>query len=114
MSSRRSSNKENKDRLSSFGQRLQSLSDTFYSTILEDPKEKKHQIKNAKEFEHLQISQYENFTFDECSTSQITSNDDFSFTFHSIDQPKKPRKHQVKSSEELLSNKIFFLFRRNE
>jgi hypothetical protein len=81
-SSRRSSNK---NRLSSFGQRLQSLSDTFYSTILEDSKETTHQIKNAKEFEHLQKSQYDNFTFDECSTS----NDDFSFTFHSIDQPKK-------------------------
>ena len=98
MSSRRSLNKENEKRLSSFGQRLQSLSDTFYSTILEDSKDKKYQIKNANEFEHLQTSQYDNFTFDECSTSQITSNDDFSFTFHSNDQTKiqkKPRKHQV-------------------
>ena len=53
MSSHRSSNKENKDRLSTFGQRLQSLSDTFYSTILEDSKEKKFGIKNAKELEDI-------------------------------------------------------------
>jgi hypothetical protein len=98
MSSRRSLKKENEDRLSSFGQRLQSLSDTFYSTILEDSTDKKPHIKSAKEFEHLQTSQDNNFTFDECSASQVTSNDNFSFTFHSNDQTKiqkKPRKHQV-------------------
>jgi hypothetical protein len=89
MNSRRSLNKENEDRLSNFGQRLQSLSDTFYSTILEDSKEnEKIQIKNAKELEDLNSH---DFTFDQCSISQITSNDNFSFTFHSIDQPK----HQV-------------------
>jgi hypothetical protein len=95
MSSRRHTfNKENEDRLSSFGQRLQSLSDTFYSTILQDSKEKKIQIKNAKQLEDFESN---DFTFDECSTTQITSNDDFSFTFHSIDQPKisKSQKHQV-------------------
>ncbi len=94
MNSRRSLNKENEDRLSSFGQRLQSLSDTFYSTILEDSKEnKKIQIKNAKQLEDFQSN---DFTFDECSTTQITSNDNFSFTFHSFDQPKI-QKHQVRS-----------------
>jgi hypothetical protein len=41
VNSRRSLNKENEDRLSSFGQRLQSLSETFYSTSLEDSKENK-------------------------------------------------------------------------
>lgn len=83
MNSRRSLNE---DRLSTFGQRLQSLSDTFYSTILEEPKEKKIQIKNAQQLEDFQSN---DFTFDECSSTQITSNDNFSFTFHSLDQPKK-------------------------
>ena len=99
MSSNRSINKENENRLSSFGQRLQSLSDSFYSTILEDSKEQKPQIKNARELEHLRTSKYEDFTFDECSISRVTSNDDFSFTFHSIEQPKKQksRKNQVEN-----------------
>jgi hypothetical protein len=104
MNSRRSLNKENEDRLSNFGQRLQSLSDTFYSTILEDSKEnKKIQIKNAKELEDFNCN---DFTFDECATSQITSNDNFSFTFHSIDQPNKQKsqKHQVRSNK---SNSFF-------
>ncbi len=83
MNSRRSLNKENEDRLSSFGQRLQSLSDSFYSTILEDSKEEKLPISTAQQLEDFQCN---NFTFDECSTSQITSNDHFSFTFHSNDQ----------------------------
>ncbi len=48
-------------------------------------------IKNTKQLENFQY----NITFDECSTSQITSNDDFSFTFHSLDQPKI-QKHQVR------------------
>ncbi len=97
MSSRRSLNKETEDRLSSFGQRLQSLSDSFYSNILQDSKEQKPQVKSAQEFEHLRTSECEDFTFDECSISRVTSNDDFSFTFHSIEQPKtlKSRKHQV-------------------
>ncbi|CAF4815125.1 unnamed protein product, partial [Rotaria magnacalcarata] len=43
-------------------------------------------IKNAKQLEDFQTSQCEDFTFDQCSTSQLTSNDDFSFTFHSNDQ----------------------------
>jgi hypothetical protein len=97
MSYYRSFNKENEDRLSSFGQRLQSLSETFYSTILEDPKDKKILIKNAEELESLKTSSYEDFTFDEFSSSRITTNDNFSFTFHSIDQPKvkTSKKHQV-------------------
>ncbi|CAF1564561.1 unnamed protein product [Adineta steineri] len=96
MSSHRSINKENEKRLSSFGQRLQSLSDTFYSSILEDTKEQKPLIKNARELEHLRISECDDFTFNECSISQVTSNDNFSFTFHSLEQPKlqKTRKHQ--------------------
>ncbi|CAF1146796.1 unnamed protein product [Adineta steineri] len=96
MSSHRSINKENEKRLSSFGQRLQSLSDTFYSSILEDSKEQRPLIKNARELEHLRISECDDFTFNECSISQVTSNDNFSFTFHSLEQPKlqKTRKHQ--------------------
>ncbi|CAF1016607.1 unnamed protein product [Rotaria sp. Silwood1] len=86
MSNRRLINKENEDRLSLFGKRLQSLSESFYSTILEESPEKKIQIKNAKQFEELERSKNEDFTFDQCSTSRITSNDDFSFTFQSNDQ----------------------------
>jgi hypothetical protein len=88
--------KSSKDRLSSFGERLQSLSESFYSTILEESKENKFQIKNAKELEDFQC---QDFTFDQCSTNQLSSNDNFSFTFHSIDQTKfdqSNRKHQVK------------------
>ncbi len=82
-------NKEKDDHLSRFGQRLQSLSDSFYSTILEDSKEnQKIQIKNAKQLEDLNSH---DFTFDQCSISQITSNDNFSFTFHSIDQSKQTK-----------------------
>ncbi len=94
MSSRRSLNsKEKDDHLSRFGQRLQSLSDSFYSTILEDSKDnRKIQIKNAKELEDINSN---DFTFDQCSISQITSNDNFSFTFHSNDKSK-----QTKSSYE--------------
>jgi hypothetical protein len=97
MSSHRSVNKQNENRLSSFGERLQSLSDSFYSNILQDSKEEKPQVKSAQQFEHLRTSECEDFTFDECSISRVTSNDDFSFTFHSIEQPKtrKSRKHQV-------------------
>ncbi|UJR11698.1 hypothetical protein I4U23_015879 [Adineta vaga] len=95
------------NRLSTFGQRLQSLSDSFYSTILQDSKEdNKLQIKNAQQLEHLSKSTYKNntnddFTFDQCSISHLTSNDDFSFTFHSVEQPTTKvqnksfrRKHQ--------------------
>ncbi len=92
MSSRRSLNKQTEDHLSSFDQRLQSLNDTFYSTILEDSKDKKHQIKNAKEFEHLQTSQYNNLTFDKCSTS----NDDFSFFIQLITQKYKKNLEKIK------------------
>jgi hypothetical protein len=97
MSYCRSFNKENEDRLSSFSQRLQSLSETFYSTILEDPKDKKVVIQNAEQFESLKTSDYQDFTFDEFSSSRMTTNDNFSFTFHSIDQPKEKtsKKHQV-------------------
>ncbi|CAF3624489.1 unnamed protein product [Rotaria socialis] len=84
-------NKENEKSLSSFSKRLQSLSDSFYSTILEDSNNKKMQIKNAKQLEDFQTSQYEDFTFDQCSTSQLTSHDDFSFTFHSNDQAKSEK-----------------------
>lgn len=90
--------KEKNDRLSSFGERLQSLSELFYSTILEDSNDnKKIQIKNAKQLEDFETSKNEDFTFDQCSTSQITSNDNFSFTFYSIDQTKleKSKKLQV-------------------
>ncbi|CAF0733145.1 unnamed protein product [Adineta steineri] len=79
MSSHRSINKENEKRLSSF-----------------DTKKQKPLIKNARELEHLRISECDDFTFNECSISQVTSNDNFSFTFHSLEQPKlqKTRKHQ--------------------
>ncbi len=45
----------------------------------------KIQIKNAKELEDFRSN---DFTFDKYSTSQITSNHDFSFTFYSNGQPK--------------------------
>ena len=50
MSYDRSTKKEANTRLSLFGQRLQSLSDSFYSTILEDPKEKQL-IESADQFD---------------------------------------------------------------
>ncbi|CAF1165879.1 unnamed protein product [Rotaria sordida] len=100
MSKRRLGNKENEECLSSFGKRLQSLSDTFYSTIFEDRKDKKIEIKNAKQLEDLQTSEYEDFTFDQYSTSQITSNDDFSFTFHSINKTKT-EKSQIYQTKEI-------------
>ena len=102
MNSRRSLNEEKEHRLSTFGQRLQSLSDTFYSTILEDSNEKKNPIKNAKDLEDLNSN---DFTFDEYSKSDLISNDNFSFTFHSIEQPKnknKSDKHQVRSNQSSL------------
>jgi hypothetical protein len=86
------------NRLSTFGQRLQSLSDSFYSTILQDSKEDKAPIRNAQQLEHLTKSDYDDFTFDQCSISRVTSNDDFSFTFHSIEQPKS-RQHQVRPTK---------------
>ena len=93
MKSSRSINSEKDDRLSRFGQRLQSLSESFYSTILEEPKEKKIVIQNAKDLEELNST---NFTFDEYSNNDFLSNENFSFTFHSIEQqPKKKNKSQV-------------------
>ena len=66
----------------------------FIQQFLKIPKK----IKNVKQLENFQSNE---FTYDECSITKITSNDNFSFTFHSIDQPKLPkksRKHQVKKS----------------
>lgn len=76
------------NRLSTFGQRLQSLSDSFYSTILRDCHEDKAPIRSAAQLEHLPKADCDDFTFDQCSISRVTSYDDFSFTFHSLDQPK--------------------------
>lgn len=92
MKSSRSINSEKEDRLSRFGQRLQSLSESFYSTILEDPKENKKVIQNAKDLEEFNST---NFTFDEYSNNDLLSNENFSFTFHSIEPIKKSQKHQV-------------------
>jgi len=86
-------NSSSKDRLSSFGERLQSLSDSFYSTIVEESKENKFQIKTAKQLENVQC---QDFTFDQCSTNDLSSKDEFSFTFHSIDQTKIERKSSKK------------------
>ncbi|CAF1217048.1 unnamed protein product [Adineta ricciae] len=94
------------NRLSTFGERLQSLSDSFYSTILQDSKqESKFQVKNAQQLEnltktHSSEQNHDDFTFDQCSISHLTSNDDFSFTFHSIEQSKlqgnkSRQKHQI-------------------
>ena len=81
-----SSSKEG--RLSSFGQRLQSLSDTFYSNIVDDCQEKR-MIKTVRDFDGLEEIRSNEFTFDECSTHEMKSNDDFSFTFHSDDQNRR-------------------------
>ena len=90
--------KSSKDRLSSFGERLQSLSETFYSTILEESKENKFQIKNAKDLEDHQC---EDFTFDQCSTNQSSTSDNFSFTFHSIDQTKSGKSEKVSQEKKI-------------
>ena len=98
MSNNRRLNKENENRLSSFGERLKRLSDTFYSTILQESEDKKIRIKNVKELEELKRFEDEDFTFDQCSKSEGKSNADFSFTFNSIVETNKPksRKDQVK------------------
>ena len=87
---KRSSSMESakKGRLSSFGQRLQSLSDTFYSNILDDCQEKRV-IRTVQDFEGLQEIRSNEFTFDECSTNEMKSNDDFSFTFHANEQDQR-------------------------
>ena len=109
MNSRRSSNAEKEHRLSIFGQRLQSLSDTFFSTIFDDSKEKKPLIKSAKYLEDFNCN---DFTFDEYSRNDLISNDNFSFTFHSIEQTKsknKSEKHQVRSNLVIPSSEAFFV-----
>jgi hypothetical protein len=55
---------------------------------------KKIQIKNVNQSEYFECN---DFTFDKCSTIATTSNDNFNFMFHSIDQTKieKSQKHQV-------------------
>ena len=55
MSNNRRLNKENENHLSTFGERLKHLSDTFYSTILQESEDKKIRIKNVKELEELKI-----------------------------------------------------------
>lgn len=106
------SSEENNRRLSSFGKRLQSLSDSFYSTILEDAKDKKIEVKTAQQLQNLHENQYEDFTFDQCSTSGLTSNDDFSFTFHSNDQTKTQifEKYQVKYHSKINKIQTIHLF----
>lgn len=93
------STRQPEDRLSRFGQRLQSLSDTFYSTILEDPKENKVVIQNAKDFEELNSN---DFTFDEYPNVDRLSNENFSFTFHSIE----PTKHKTKSEKHQVNQRV--------
>jgi len=56
-------NKKNENRLPTFGQRFQSLSDSFYSTILQDSKQDKIQIKNTQQLEHLTKSDYNDGDF---------------------------------------------------
>ena len=82
--STKKSNDENRIRLSLFGQRLQSLSDSFYSTILEDSNRKEKEI--VKSSDQLKQCQFNDFTFDQCSFNEMSTKDNFSFTFHSIDQ----------------------------
>ena len=53
------------DRLSTFCQRLQSLSDSFYSTSLQDSKEGKVPIRNSQQLEQLTKWVDEDFTFDQ-------------------------------------------------
>ena len=86
-------------RLSLFGQRLHSLTETFYSEILDDS-QKKMVIKTAQDFEGLQEIRSNDFTFDECSTSEMKSKDDLSFTFRSIDQSQREThtKNQIQVS----------------
>ena len=53
------------NRLSTFGQRLQSLSDSFYSTILQDCKEDKAPFRNAQQLKHLPKPDDADFTIDQ-------------------------------------------------
>ena len=86
-------------RLSLCGQRLHSLTETFYSEILDDS-QKKMVIKTAQDFEGLQEIRSNDFTFDECSTSELKSKGDLSFTFRSIDQSQREThtKNQIQVS----------------
>ena len=70
MSNNRRLNKENENYLSTFGERLKHLSDTCYSTILQESEDKKIRIKNVKELEELKRFEDEGFTFDQCSKSE--------------------------------------------
>ena len=67
--------------MSSFGERLKHLSDTFYSTILHESEDKKIRIKNVKELEELKMK-----TLHLINVQRVKekSNADFSFTFNSI------------------------------
>ena len=76
------------ERLSVFGRRLHSLTETFYSEILDDS-QKKVVIRNAEDFQGLHEIRSNDFTFEACSASEMKSKDDLSFTFHSIDQSRR-------------------------
>lgn len=113
----RSLKKETNQRLSLFGKRLQSLSDSFYSTILEDPQDKQV-IKNADEFDAYRDYRSTDFTFDQCSVTDLSSTENFSFTFHITDQQQSKdkgkehsNKHQVnrlRVSNQTLTDSSFF------
>ncbi|CAF1184117.1 unnamed protein product [Didymodactylos carnosus] len=94
-------------RASLFGQRLKSMNDTFFSSILNTTKNKQEKVvvKNAQDFHQMNVNN--DFTFGASSSSTSTTTDQYSFTFNQqshrededIDlQPTSPIKTRRKES----------------
>lgn len=90
-----------RSRQSLFEQKLQSLSDSFYSSIIDESLSSRKQRRSTevrlKTADELTNSKMNNFTFEQCSLEEKTfsQSDQFSFTFHSIDQSKQETRTSV-------------------
>ena len=100
-------------RLSLFGQSLQSLRDSFYSTILEDSNRKEEEKEIIKSSDQLKQCQLNDLTFDQCSFNEIATKDNFSFTFHSVDQSNSISNVSHSTAQQVASSILVFrLFER--